>query len=134
MKIKFDGSTAWIHQGEAGWNAFQFREGTIWDGNWWLVNYDEDTEVATWLTTEDGKRYIQRRDEPRQDIIASAAADRLENAGKRWGDGQVIGTVPEGYAWSSGYMRAKAEGDTAWIKRFWNDRDNRNLRTFEGKV
>ncbi|MEV5407199.1 hypothetical protein AB0L20_32315, partial [Streptomyces albidoflavus] len=62
------------------------------------------------------------------------AEDRLANAGKRWGEGQVIGTIPDSIAHSTGYMQAKQNGDVQWIKRFWNDSDNRKLRTFEGKI
>ena len=67
-------------------------------------------------------------------ILESAAADRSDNAGKRWGDGQIIGTVPDTIFYSSGYAEAKNNHDAAWLKRFWNDPDHKKLRTFEGSI
>lgn len=106
----------------------------IKDGDWELFNYDPDTGVSVWRYDHPDGRITYRRDIPIDDLTGHLAEERAASAGKPWGDGRVIGSVPDGIAWSSGYMQARMNGDTAWIKRFWNDRDNFKLRTFEGRV
>lgn len=102
-------------------------------GGWLFWNRDPVTGVAVWIGEVDG-HYVIRRDIPMDDILESCADERAYNQGKSWGDGQVIGSVPMGLAFSSGYVEAKKQGDTAWIKRFWNDPDHKKLRTREGRV
>lgn len=105
----------------------------VMDGDWVLIHHSPVTGVKTYVM-DLGTHYAVRKDTPVDGILDSAAADRSNNGGKRWGDGRVIGTIPDAIAWSSGYMNAKKNGDEAWIKRFWNNRDNYKLRTFEGTV
>lgn len=56
-----------------------------------------------------------------------------ESAGKRWGDGQIVASIPENIYWEK-FAPAKKAGDDQYIKRLLNDSDLRKLRTFEGKV
>lgn len=106
----------------------------VTDGDWKLFSYDPVTGVKAWLLDVGNGAFVIRQDIPLDDIFASTAEERAMNQGRRWGDGRVIGSIPDALAWSSGYMKAKQNGDDAWIKRFWNDRDNYKLRTFEGRV
>ena len=102
--------------------------------NWLLVHTDPFSGKQTYIMDlKDGNTAI-RTVVPVDQILESAADDRSANAGKKWGDGQIIGTVPLSVALQSGYSQAKQNGDTAWIKRFWNDSDNAKLRTFHGKI
>lgn len=53
---------------------------------------------------------------------------------QRWGDGKIIGSIPLSHYFSSGLAEARKQQDTQYIKRFWNDPDNRNFRTFKGNI
>jgi hypothetical protein len=104
----------------------------LWNGEWMLIHSTPNTRTYI-RDLGDGTSEIKKITEI-DPILESAAADRSDNAGKRWGDGQIIGTVPDTIFYSSGYAEAKNNHDTAWIKRFWNDGSHKKLRTFEGQV
>lgn len=67
-------------------------------------------------------------------ILEDNARKRSDNLNKRWGDGQAIGSVPLSVYFASGLAEANREGDTKWIKRWWNDSSHSKFRSFEGKV
>ena len=106
----------------------------IRDGDWQLFSHDPDSGVTTWMLNVGNGAFVIKQTIQLDDIFASTAEDRSSNQGRRWGDGQIIGSIPDALAWSCGYMDAKKNGDDAWIRRFWNDRDNYKLRTFEGRI
>jgi hypothetical protein len=106
----------------------------LWNGEWVLVHECPFSGAQAYvMDMGDGTTKIKKVT-PINQLLDSAAADRSDNQGKRWGEGRVIGTIPDSIAYSSGYMRAKTEGDERWIKRWWNDIDHKYLRTFEGKI
>jgi hypothetical protein len=91
-------------------------------------------DMRTWLHfREDGviEQCVVTNTDP---LLEETAQRRSENAGKRWGDGQAIGSVPLDLYFKSGLSEANTQRDTKWIKRWWNDADNKKLRTFEGNV
>lgn len=102
--------------------------------DWLLVRSDPISGMKVYIQDLGDGRTAIKKVMPVDSILESAADDRSNNAGKRWGDGQIIGTVPLEMYFSSGYAEAKNNHDTAWLKRFWNDRDRYRLRTFEGTV
>jgi hypothetical protein len=106
---------------------------------WTLMS--SECGVETWHryeVTSDGRTLLHVKQEwnPawQEAMLERAAAERSANAGKRWGDGQVVGRVPLPLYFSSGLAEAARQQDEAWRKRFWNDPDNSRLRTFEGKL
>jgi hypothetical protein len=102
--------------------------------DWLLVRSDPITGMKVYIQDMGDGRTAIKKVMPVDPILESAAADRSNNAGRKWGDGQVIGTVPLELYFSTGYADAKKNGDTAWLKRFWNNGDHKKLRTFEGQV
>ena len=101
-------------------------------GKWVLT---EDTELfRTYECEEDGQIIVRREWKGTDKLLDLAAQERSDNAGKRWGDGQIIGRVPLNLYYASGLAEAARQNDRAFVKRFWNDSDHRNLRTFEGKI
>lgn len=102
--------------------------------NWLLLHSDPLTGTQTYIQDMGDGHTAIRKVTPVSQILDSAAQDRLNNSGKRWGEGQTIGTVPMSLYFTTGYAEAKKNGDTAWLKRFWNDRSNYKLRTFEGNI
>lgn len=102
--------------------------------NWLLVHSDPITGTQTYIQDMGDGNTAIRKVTPASQILDSAAADRSDNSGKRWGDGRVIGTVPLSLFFTTGYAEAKRNNDATWLRRFWNDRDNYKLRTFEGNI
>jgi hypothetical protein len=66
-------------------------------------------------------------------LLEANKAELTESNGKTFGDGKVIGRLPLDI-WFRKMLPAKQQGDTAWIKRFWNDPDNRAFRSFRGNI
>lgn len=63
-----------------------------------------------------------------------------ESQGKRWSDtavgqiGSKIGSVPMNIYFQSGLAEANRQRDKSFIKRWWEDPDNRKFRTREGRI
>lgn len=106
----------------------------LWNGEWMHIHSDPYSGAQTFIKDNGDGTSTIKKITPVEQILDSAAADRLENSGKRWGDGQIIGTVPDTIFYTSGYAEAKKNHDEKWLKRFWNDRSNYKLRTFEGNL
>lgn len=101
-------------------------------GPWVLT---EDTELfRTYEMEQDGETIVRREWKGTDKLLDLAAQERTDNAGKNWGDGRIIGRVPMNLYYASGLAEAARQRDDKFIRRFWNDLDNRKLRTFEGRV
>lgn len=57
-----------------------------------------------------------------------------ESYNKRWGDGQIVASIPWTIYYSDDFKKARAQQDQKWFKKFLNDSDNQKLRTFRGNV
>jgi hypothetical protein len=91
--------------------------------------------VRTWLLFDDEGRLTAQCEVQRVDpILEENERRRAATAGKRWGDGQIVASIPNVIFWHGDYARAREARDDAWIKRFLNDRDNYKLRTKEGRL
>lgn len=102
-------------------------------GAWVLV--EETPSFRRYELDMGDGRVILRTEHLQTDaLLAGNAMDRSANAGKRWGEGQVIGRLPLNLYYASGLAEAMRQGDMAWVRRFWNDGDNARFRTFEGQV
>ena len=70
----------------------------------------------------------------RVDQIVEDNKEALNNsAGKRFGDGRVVASIPLDIYYNK-LVPAKKNGDDAYIKRFLNDSDNRAFRRFGGNI
>ena len=105
---------------------------TTRDGNWELVDYDHATGRSVWHWF-DGERLHQRTDYPVDQIIQDNKAARNDLAGKNWGDGQRIASIPLNILFDQ-LDEAHAQGDEKYLSRWLNDGDNAAFRTFEGRV
>lgn len=65
-------------------------------------------------------------------MLDDIAAVRNNNAGKRWGDGQVVGSIPLNLYYSSGMAEASRQRDTHFIRKFY--RDHPKLKKFDGDL
>jgi len=100
----------------------------------WIVLDETDTSRTLMLDNGDGTTTLKVQHFGMQEVLDHNAEFRAAQAGQSWGDGKIIGRVPLSYYYASGLARAAKEGDAAFQKRFWNDRDNYRLRTKEGAI
>jgi len=84
----------------------------------------------------DGSVDLEIRQRPRdlQAFLDNMKAERELIEARGWKDGAIVGRVPDAYYHTSGMAKARLENDQAWIKRFYNDPDHRNLRLKEGRL
>lgn len=91
-----------------------------WDKRVWAC-FDEDGILQTCTET-----YV----EP---VLEANAALRAENQGKRWGNGQIVASIPTDILYRE-LMPAQIQGDRKYVKKWLNDSDHAAFRTFEGTV
>lgn len=61
-----------------------------------------------------------------------AESDAAERNG--WRDGAIVGRVPDALYYTSGLAQARYQNDKAWIAKFFNDSDHRDLRVKQGRL
>lgn len=108
----------------------------VWDGNWRLMDHDPITGRSVWVTVQDGNT-IARIDMPNdklEDIFAVNHAFETASQGEKFGDYNRIASIPHHLVYKNGLADALRQGDDKFIKRFFNDSDNRKWRTSRGRV
>lgn len=104
----------------------------IFDGDWLLMKATPYERV--WVAEVSPGMYVQKRETLTHSLTAeSNALDYELSEGKQWGDGQVFARVPLDIYFGK-VLPMKEAGDTAGLKRFYNDPDNRWMRTFRGRI
>lgn len=113
------------------------------------VTYEEQIDPANpggWVMVEDNESYRRWELDLGDRIVAKTehkGTDKLlednqrifnENDGKRWGDGQVVGSVPMNMYFQSGLAEAGKQKDIKFIRRWWDDPDHRKFRKFKGTI
>jgi hypothetical protein len=66
------------------------------------------------------------------DMLNAIAEQRSNNAGQRWGDGQVVGRIPLNLYYASGMADANKQRDLKFQRQFY--RDHPKLKTFDGDL
>lgn len=106
-----------------------------WDGNWRLIDWDPFSGISEWwLYHDDGSFTIRKVQHNTHAILQANANERAENAGKRWGDGRKVATIPLTVFNALGLDDAIANKDSGYLKKKLNDADFKNFRTFEGNL
>jgi hypothetical protein len=113
------------------------------------VTFEEQIDPANpggWKMVEDNESYRRWEADLGDRIVIKTehkGTDKLlednqriynENAGKRWGDGQVVGSVPMNLYFQSGLAEANKQRDIRFIRRWWDDPDHRKFRKFKGTI
>lgn len=106
---------------------------TIRDGDFTLVDYDYATGRSVWHYF-DGEKTVVRTDYPVDTLIKQNQFTRNETSGNKMGDWVKVASIPLNVAYDSGLVKAHAEGDEKFVKRFLNDGDNRAWRSFDGNI
>lgn len=66
-------------------------------------------------------------------ILEDNQRARADSAGKRWGDGQIVASIPLGVYFEK-IAPAKRAGDDRYIKKVLNDSDYSKWRTKDGRI
>jgi hypothetical protein len=108
--------------------------GETYDGEWQLLSDDPDTGTRKWIMALDEDTMIVRTDSYIPSLLAEENAKLLaENEGKRWGDGRVFARVPLNIRMGE-LLEPTQQQDEKWLKRWYNDPDNRAWRIFPGRI
>ena len=107
--------------------------GEIKDGPWHLLDYDTATKRSVWWMMDAEGNDLFRHDIPVDDILEANHWFRGEGAGKRWGEGQRIASIPLPLFFDE-LNEACLQDDKKYVSKWLNNSDNRGWRTFEGRV
>jgi hypothetical protein len=108
--------------------------GEVYDGEWQLVSDDPETGTRKWLMAIDENNFVLKTESYIPSLLAEENAKLLAaNEGKKWGDGQVFARVPLDIKMKE-LAEPTRQQDEKWLKKWYNDPDNRQWRIFPGKV
>lgn len=104
------------------------------NSDWYLLSDEPELGVRRWGLDLDDEKTIVRTEYYEADSFMEANAAQLKaSAGARFGDGQVVASIPM-HIWARQIAPRQRDGNTASLKRWLNDPDNICFRTFRGKV
>lgn len=87
-----------------------------------------------WISFDEGsKKYIKCVTYFSGPLFEMNQKIRNENSGKRFGDGQIVASIPETEYYRS-IVPAQQNGDEKWIKKFLNRSESKKFRTFDGEL
>jgi len=102
-------------------------------GGWRLFEYHDDIPKVTWAKVgQDGQMTVKTL-MPVDDLFERTQTARAESAGKPWGDGQKVASIPI-HIWQRELAEAQREGDDKYVNKWLNDPDHAKFRTKEGKL
>lgn len=103
------------------------------DGDWVLISDNPITGKRTWMYEDEQKIILKEEHYVSPLLLERNKQLYNESLGKRWGDGQVAASIPQGL-WFASLSEAKLAGDEKYVKRWLNDSDHRAFRTFHGTL
>jgi hypothetical protein len=105
---------------------------TYLTGDWVVISHDPLTG-RTIEHMDLGTHIAVRTTYPSEELMDLNAERRAENAGKRWGDGAVVASIPLNLYFDK-FAEARQNNDSKYIKKLLNDSDYSKFRTKEGKL
>ncbi len=105
--------------------------------DWVLVKSDPVTGMATYEAEIVGYGTVIRHEYVASQALWNANQTiRNETDGQRWGDGQIVASIPmnELYSPNTYLGQAFQDGDTDSMKKFLDDSDNIKYRTKTGRL
>ena len=108
-------------------------ESFIRDGDWSLISHDPYTGRQVWVHEDEQFVHVKTTYPLIGELIDHNTAIRNETAGRRWGEGKLVASIPE-HIYYREIAPARRDGDEGYVKRWLNDAEHRAFRTFEGKV
>lgn len=111
-----------------------FYTGEPYSGDWRLISDNPVLGVRQFrLDIGDGQYVVKTEHYVTDALLDLNAERRAAQAGRAWGDGQLVASVPLNVAWKD-LMQAVNEKDEAHVRRWLNDPDHAKFRTREGKL
>lgn len=104
----------------------------IKDGDWELIEYQPHLKRSLW-SYFDGKQTHFRTTQETDDIVRANRAEQNLTAGQRWGEWRKVASIPINLFYDNLGV-AVQNRDENYINKFLNDSDNRDFRTFLGRV
>jgi hypothetical protein len=99
-------------------------------GEWKLVT---DNGWSRVYELDMGSHVVQKTEFENADgMLAEAERVRSIKAGQRWGDGQVVGSIPMNLYYASGMAEASRQRDVAFQRKFY--REHPKLKKFDGDL
>ena len=116
----------------------KYTKGSIFNdpfgGKGELIDLQPGYALWAWCNELTGEMHTCEQSEI-DPILEENQRRRNASQGNRWGDGQVVASIPNALLYGdSYYAKARAAQDTKAMKKFLNDPDNRKLRTFDGTL
>ena len=106
---------------------------TIRDENGFeLFSHDEKLGRTVWRYF-DGEKTVFRTDYRTEQIVADNKAHLLDGAGRPWGGGRRVASIPLNVYFEQ-LAEAQNQQDDKYMSRWLNDSDNAAFRTFGGRV
>ncbi len=112
-------------------------EGRIYDTNGFChIHTTDDGAVRTWVKREGGRLLVRHEMEEGSELWDANTGKRAEEAGRGWGDGRVVASMPLSLLTSPSHPFAGpwAEGDMKGVLSRLEDSDYAKVRTREGKL
>lgn len=100
----------------------------------WVLVEDNEWFRRYELDQGDGTVILRTEHKGTEKLLEDNSQEQKASLNKRWGAGQVIGSVPLHLYYSSGLAEANRQHDDKFIKRFWNNSDHAKFRRFGGRV
>lgn len=94
--------------------------------------FESPTKIQ-WACDIDGTHTVMCTQEITAPLFESNRALLNDSAGRRFGDGRIIGRV-DLPTYFKLILPAQKAGDQTWLKKFFNDSNNRKFRTFGGNI
>jgi hypothetical protein len=108
----------------------------IRDGEWHLLGYDAPLKRSRWIRYEvvgDEIKYTIRATYDAEPTVMLNKHRVAETEGKRFGDYQHIASIAPNVYWSE-LHEAQQQEDQTYLKRWFNNSDNRAWRASRGSV
>lgn len=105
----------------------------IRDGEWTLVEHDFPTKRTTWARHNPDGSMTYRTDYAVDDTIEANKSMRNSVESGFKGDWHKVASIPLGVYYDK-LAEASRQDDTAYVRKFLNDSDNRAWRTKDGNL
>jgi hypothetical protein len=104
----------------------------IKDGDWELIEYEPALKRSLW-SYYDGEKMHFRHTYEVGAILTANKQQQADNINKKWGEWRKVASIPSGLFFND-LGEAVRQKDENYVKKYLNDADNRNMRTFLGNV
>ena len=109
------------------------RGGVMWDGDYALVAVDPETQTFVWVKDLGDSWEIRTDQHGVEESLDANAEFEKASHGRKMGDWVRIASVPAIAAEKAELDQALADGDDAYLSRFFNDPDHAKFRTNRGR-